>query len=121
VSAGLIDLGPRYTFSVRGHDAERARRHAIAVGAAYAKGAPSGVPNGAPNARPNADPRREQDENKTRTPPPQVGKRENGTNPRALGTNPRANGTSPRQERESVKRQPTKLHDILTAIQKGES
>ncbi len=38
------------------------------------------------------------------SPPPQVGRRKDGTNPRAQGTNPRANGTSPRQEREAQKR-----------------
>ena len=53
------------------------------------------------------------------SPPPQAGKRANGTNPRALGTNPRATGTSPRQQREAQKRGPTKLHEILSAIQKG--
>lgn len=38
------------------------------------------------------------------SPPPQVGRRKNGTNPRAIGTNPRATGTSLRQEREAQKR-----------------
>lgn len=38
------------------------------------------------------------------SPPPQVGRRNDKTNPRALGTNPRANGHSPRQEREAQKR-----------------
>lgn len=38
------------------------------------------------------------------SPPPQVGRRSDGTNPRAQGTNPRANGHSPRQEREAQKR-----------------
>ncbi len=47
------------------------------------------------------------------SPPPQVGRRKEGTNPRAVGTNPRANGTSPRQERERVKRDPTPIHEIL--------
>ncbi len=55
------------------------------------------------------------------SPPPQAGRRKDGTNPRALGSNPRANGTSPRQEREAQKRGPTKLHEILTAIQKGDA
>ena len=53
------------------------------------------------------------------SPPPQAGKRANGTNPRALGTNPRAAGTSLRQKREAEKRGPTRLHEILSAIQKG--
>lgn len=38
------------------------------------------------------------------SPPPQVGRRSNGTNPRARGTNPRAKGTSPRQKRAEEKR-----------------
>lgn len=38
------------------------------------------------------------------SPPPQVGQRRNGTNPRSLGTNPRANGASPRQKRAAEKR-----------------
>lgn len=37
------------------------------------------------------------------SPPPQVGLRKNGTNPRAKGTNPRSKGTSPRQERDRLK------------------
>lgn len=37
------------------------------------------------------------------SPPPQVGRRRDGTNPRALGTNPRANGSSPRQVHEATK------------------
>lgn len=49
------------------------------------------------------------------SPPPPVGKRANGTNPRALGTNPRAQGTSPRQERDQEKRSamPVSVHEIL--------
>lgn len=47
------------------------------------------------------------------SPPPQAGRRDEGTNPRALGTNPRANGTSPRQEREKQKRGPSSLSEIL--------
>jgi Restriction endonuclease len=38
------------------------------------------------------------------SPPPPVGRRKDGTNPRAVGANPRANGTSPRQERAAEKR-----------------
>lgn len=37
-------------------------------------------------------------------PPAMLGRRVNGTNPRALGTNPRATGESPRQQREAEKR-----------------
>jgi len=47
--------------------------------------------------------------------PTGVGRRKDGTNPRALRTNPRANGHSPRQERAAEKRGgiPTSVHDIL--------
>jgi hypothetical protein len=54
------------------------------------------------------------------SPPPPVGRRKDGTNPRSVGTNPRANGTSPRQVRQAQKRAPTKLHEILSAIQRGD-
>lgn len=49
------------------------------------------------------------------SPPPQAGRRADGTNPRALGTNPRANGTSPRQERAREKRggMPDSVSEIL--------
>lgn len=51
------------------------------------------------------------------TPPPaKLGRRTDGTNPRALGTNPRANGTSPRQEREAQKHGPTRLAAILAQV-----
>ena len=53
------------------------------------------------------------------SPPPQAGRRENGTNPRALGTNPRANGSSPRQKREAEKRGPTSLGEILQRAAKA--
>lgn len=47
------------------------------------------------------------------SPPPQAGRRKNGTNPRALGTNPRATGTSPRQVRKAEKQGPTGLGSVL--------
>lgn len=55
------------------------------------------------------------------TPPPaELGRRKDGTNPRALGTNPRAKGTSPRQERDAEKRGGFQsLHDILQAANAG--
>lgn len=53
------------------------------------------------------------------SPPPQAGRRKDGTNPRALGTNPRANGTSPRQEREAEKRGPVDIGSILRAAAAG--
>jgi hypothetical protein len=50
-----------------------------------------------------------------------VGKRQNGTNPRATGANPRAQGTSPRQERDRQKRgpMPESVHDILRRAAAG--
>jgi len=54
------------------------------------------------------------------SPPPQAGRRKDGTNPRALGTNPRANGTSPRQEREAEKRGGLEsIHAILEGVRTG--
>ena len=54
------------------------------------------------------------------SPPPQAGRRKDGTNPRALGTNPRANGTSPRQERQAQKKGGLEsIHAILEAARKG--
>ena len=110
--SGLIALGPDDTFAVKGYDADRSKRHANAVAAAGARGAPSAVPDGAPSADPT-----QTRPDQTSSPPPQVGRRVNGTNPRATGTNPRAQGTSPRQEREKEKRGPSALHEILTSIQ----
>ncbi len=50
------------------------------------------------------------------TPPPQVGRRKDGTNARALGTNARANGTAPRQLREAEKRGPIRADAILAGL-----
>lgn len=47
------------------------------------------------------------------SPPPQAGRRKNGTNPRALGTNPRALGTNPRALRKAEKSGPTNLGAVL--------
>lgn len=57
------------------------------------------------------------------TPPPQVGRRKDGTNPRAAGTNARAQGTSPRQKREGEKRlgMPLNVAAILRAAAEGKS
>jgi hypothetical protein len=52
-------------------------------------------------------------------PPAKLGRRKNGTNPRAQGTNPRANGTSPRQEREERKKGGLEsIHAILEGARK---
>jgi hypothetical protein len=49
------------------------------------------------------------------SPPPPVGLRKDGTNPRAVGANPRANGTSPRQVKAAEKRAgfPQSFEEIL--------
>jgi hypothetical protein len=108
--AGLIALGPRYTYAIKGYAVERADRHAKAVAAANAKGAPSGTPKGAPDA----DPTPHHSSTTPRSPLPLTrGRRTNGTNPRATGANPRAQGTSPRQEIKRQKSDPTSIHDIL--------
>jgi hypothetical protein len=115
VGCGLVELMPADCYRIRGHDAERIARSNAASNAAASRWHSESNADG--NAR--VMPRRERDETRTNTPPPQVGRRKEGTNPRAVGTNPRANGTSPRQEREAQKRGPTPLHEILSAIQKG--
>lgn len=61
----------------------------------------------------NSDVGTSQAEDEGSTPPPQAGRRNDGTNPRALGTNPRANGTSPRQIRRAEKQGPTSLGAVL--------
>ena len=117
VDAGLVATDGTY-FALKGLDAERTRRRdAGRKGAAVRWDS-----DGNANASANAMPSKSISKDETRfTPPPQVGLRKNGTNPRALGTNPRATGTSPRQERQAQKRAPTRLHEILTAIQKGDA
>lgn len=102
VDAGLVALGPKYTFAVLGHDKERSRRHGAAIAGATA----SAIARA--NAQATDPASRRQDENKQSSPPPSqaMGRRKDGTNPRAIGTNPRANGTSPRQERDREKRSP---------------
>lgn len=189
MDAGLVALGPRHTYALLGHDAERTRRSEMASQNATLRwnrpkveggkttsrrtrfkvlerdgyrcrycgktsddiaidvdhvvpvreggsddldnlvaacvdcnSGKSGHPARAPrqkNARALLEPETEQDENSTVSPPPPVGKRSDGTNPRALGTNPRANGTAPRQERERVKRDPTPIHVILERARRG--
>ncbi len=115
-TCGLVELMPAHCYRIRGHDAERIARSNAARNAAVGRWGNAGR-NAEGNAR--SMPRRNENENETSTPPPQVGRRNDGTNPRAVGTNPRANGTSPRQEREALKRGPTRLHEILTGIQKA--
>lgn len=111
VDAGLVVVtGDCYT--IRGLDAERTRRSDAGRSAVEVRWK---------NAR-NTDvdtavlPRRDETRRDEITPPPQVGRRENGTNPRATGTNPRAMGTSPRQKLAAEKRDPTSIHDILSRV-----
>ena len=108
---GLVAVGPNFTFSIKGFDAERSRRHANASAAAHAKW--DAVADA--NAHADAMLVRERERDETNTPPPRVGRRKDGTNPRALGTNPRATGTSPRQTRDAEKRagMPQSVHEIL--------
>ena len=115
--AGLLALGPRYTFALLGHDKERSRRYSVAIAGANASA--NARANAQANAAPIAEPRREEEEKEKKLPlPRRAGRRDNGTNPRAMGTNPRAQGTSPRQEREAQKRGGAQsINDILTAIQ----
>lgn len=114
VDAGLVELMPEDCYRIRGHDAERIARSNAGRNAAALRWHSEG--NAAGNTK--VMPKRERDENEYEVPlPPQVGKRSNGTNQRATGTNPRARGTSPRQARESEKRGPSALHEILSSIQ----
>ena len=115
LDAGLLEVdGDEYV--MRGLDAERQRRRdAARTGAAKRWQSERNA-----NASADAMPRRDETRRDKVTPPPHEGKRENGTNPRALGTNPRAIGTSPRQEREAQKRGPTALHQILSRVAAGE-
>lgn len=112
VDAGLVAIGPDFTFALRGHAAERTRRTAAGSAGAHARW----DANAHAIASGNAMHRREREEEEITPSPTAVGKRRNGTNPRATGANPRAQGTSPRQERERQKRGPTALHEILTKI-----
>jgi hypothetical protein len=113
VECGLVDELPDHRFRIHGLDAERNARSIAGRNAAALRWHSGG----------NADPlpskaEQRQDEQSKVTPPPFKGKRENGTNPRAVGTNPRANGTSPRQERQAEKRQPASLADIIEGMSK---
>lgn len=99
VTAGVVVLdGDCYT--VLGLDAERTRRRESGrIGAAKRWQSER-------NAKADAIAMPSRDETSTRREsplPPQAGRRNDGTNPRAIGANPRALGTSPRQEREAQK------------------
>lgn len=112
IEAGLVATDGT-NFALKGLDAERSRRRDTARNAAAQRW----------DSGRNADavPSTSTSTSTNDSPPPQVGRRKNGTNPRAQGTNPRASGTSIRQEREGRKRQPVSLHDILKAANAGGS
>ena len=114
VDSGLVELMPDHCYRIRGHDAERIARRNAASNAAASRWSNA-------DAHADAMPKRVRVRDENESPPPQVGRRKDGTNPRALGTNPRANGTSPRQERDREKRSPMpeSVHDILTRAAKG--
>ncbi len=97
IEAGLVIAVPPYGFRILGLDAERTRRSNAGRNAA---GIRWGIADG--NAKPM--PRHDTPRHDEIPLPPQVGKRKDGTNPRATVTNPRANGHSPRQERAAQKR-----------------
>lgn len=103
-TAGVLILdGDDYT--VLGLDAERTRRRDSGrIGAGKRWGNANADANGHANADAKALLVRDETRRDEITPPPQAGRREDGTNPRALGTNPRATGTSVRQSRAAEKR-----------------
>ncbi len=118
VAAGLVMQCEQQCYRIRGLDAERTRRSGLARNAADARWNADG--NAAGNADGSADgnaenmPSTSTSTSTSTTPPPTSrGRRINRTNPRALGTSPRQAGTSPRQVRESQKRGPTRIGDIL--------
>ena len=110
IERGLVTVNGD-TYCVKGMATERGMRSQSARNAAAVRWQSERNAESMPSSR------RAEDE--TNTPPPPVGRRKDGTNPRAVGSNPRANGTSPRQEREGAKRAPVSLHEILTAAAKG--
>lgn len=123
VGVGLVILdGDSYT--VLGLDAERTRRRNAGRAGAAARWHSDGNANASAIAMPS---RAEQSKSKESPPPPaKRGRRSDGTNPRADGRSPRQAGSaprdigsSPRQVRESQKRGPTRLHEILAAAAEG--
>jgi hypothetical protein len=115
VEAGLVATDGAQ-FALKGLDAERTRRRESGRKGAAVRWDSEGNANASANAMPSPSTSKAEQEIPL---PHGVGRRKDGTNPRAQGTNPRATGTSPRQERQAAKRQPTKLHEILSAIQTG--
>jgi hypothetical protein len=120
----LVEIVPAHCYRIRGHHADREKRSGAAAHAAEVRW------DNARNADSNADasasamPRRaEQSKDKELPLPRRAGRRNEGTNQRAVGTNPRANGTSPRQEREAEKRggMPERLGDFLRNGSFGQS
>lgn len=115
VDAGLVVVdGDCYT--VRGLDAERTRRSDTGRNAVAVRWKNARSTDVDTDVDTDVIPRRDETRLDETTPPPQVGRRKNGTNPRATGTNPRALGTSPRQKLAAEKRDPTSIHDILSRV-----
>lgn len=112
VERGLIVVTGE-TYVVKGMEAERTRRSNAGKAGAAKRWQSDGNANASPTAMPSKDETRRDEI--TPPPPLPVGRRKNGTNPRATGTNPRAQGTSIRQERQAKKTGPVRLHDILRA------
>lgn len=111
LACGLLILdGDDYT--VLGLDAERTRRRDAGRTGAAKRWQSDGNANADAVAMPRRD-ETSKEETRITTPPPQAGRRKNGTNPRSLGTNPRANGVSPRQVRRDEKSGPTNLGQVL--------
>lgn len=124
VGTGLVATDGTH-FALKGLDAERTRRRDSGRKGAAVRWESDGNANAPANAMPS--PSTSKDETSIPPPPAERGRRNEGTNPRAVGNAPRQNGsaprdvgTSPRQERDARKRGPSSLHQILTAIQKGE-
>ena len=118
VATSLVIRDGAYGYRIKGLDDERTARRTAARTAASkrwrnagadAPGYADAYADAMPRVRDQTRPDQSND-----SPPPQVGSRKDGANPRALGTNPRANGHSPRQEREAQKRGGLQsLNDIL--------
>lgn len=120
VEAGLVIIdGDAYT--VRGLDAERTRRSDAARRGAAVRWQSERNANASADAMPRRDETsKSRDEVEIPPPPAERGRRSEGTNPRSKGTaprdqgaNPRATGASTRQVRESYKRGPSALSEVL--------
>lgn len=98
VESGLVEIEGHY-YRIRGHNAERQRRQDAARNAAAERWQNNGNAGSTAQPMPSTSPSTSRERAEISPPPPKVGLRTNGTNPRALGTNPRMNGASPRQRK----------------------